>query len=969
EIEGLEIKEGIINKIELNVDEGIKSSSGDYEVGVDLSALSDTERKKFDGATFAVIVTRADVAPGEKSHIFFTEDSLHAEDTRVKIIVHDLSDGIYKNELVIYDKDPRENEDYKMSKLDEVLYKQVEIDKTADGEIERLDTPIVYLNGEQVKKDTEITSPSGTINFDFRYKGDEPWKLESYLIIRKDLTLSERDDDYVKYLDPQVYHKKYGSFYDTGADLEGGHLIDGHTYEYSVIALGENIAKSEPSPSLIVKIDTEEAVKDKVEINAGRNTGEYSGTDKGYIDEGGGKAELRFSNWNYEHEGKTWTHTETTGAEPDMDALPDYSGSNGERITIEGKGDWVWSDIESDAAPDMDALPERSGLNGERVSGDGGDWVWSDIEPNMHPTEPAPDYVGQQGETVVNLKDRGTWVWSDVEGSATPDMDSLPDRPGAYEGERVSDESGAWVWKNNEWIWQPWTKGWNWQPWTKGWNWQPWTKGWKWEPHTWKVSHRSYDGDNPEVMEVKIIDTRGTETEDDDIKYDSIFIDVNYSNPQHYYDEILQTYVETNPVLQHMFADGTYEIKARFWEENPKNNFDQKAPGEWSTFTLKVEQPWWNDRSSWPEMNLNKDLIRPDKECKTDGFYVGLESIPLAAGIDYYEVQVDTSGKGFTDLENKDEWITIKISAEDFVKEKKVFIPIQGKEHLIKKTGRISGPDGSYDYDYWSGKYSVRMRAVREDADPFRDDKEAHSPWLHLTKKIAVPDKLFVDEDAIKDAKAAEIEPQVLVQTQPVVVKDIDFEKGKELLTEIGEEVIKDAKEINRDREEKKASVVSILEENLSDEKELEQAKDIVEAEDYKALITFLKGLKKEMPSEAFKEIEEAINAIEEIDERKEKLLEDLEKRLSAKEFAEAEKLLGDITTIEVYQDLLANEETLSEAKLQTVADIDYAKRYTESNQYLSEQGSFEVYEDTVSRYYDEDGNLLLEIRARNNNA
>ncbi|MCD6093780.1 MAG: hypothetical protein J7J51_03200, partial [Candidatus Omnitrophica bacterium] len=41
----------------------------------------------------------------------------------------------------------------------------------------------------------------------------------------------------------------------------------------------------------------------------------------------------------------------------------------------------------------------------------------------------------------------------------------------------------------------------------------------------------------------------------------------------------------------------------------------------------------------------------------------------------------------------------------------------------------------------------------------------------------------------------------------------------------------------------------------------------------------------------------------------------------------------------------------------------------TESNQYLSEQGSFEVYEDTVSRYYDEDGNLLLEIRARNNNA
>ncbi|MEA3369647.1 MAG: tetratricopeptide repeat protein, partial [Candidatus Ratteibacteria bacterium] len=130
-------------------------------------------------------------------------------------------------------------------------------------------------------------------------------------------------------------------------------------------------------------------------------------------------------------------------AEPDMDSLPAYPGTElGERVSGDG-GDWVWIQTPENqwAEPDMDSLPESPGTElGERLPGDNGNWVWIEIPKSE---------------------------WS------PPDESSLPDYPGAELGERVPGNGGDWFWANTYWIWAPYKYNWGWQPYTQKWQWWP----------------------------------------------------------------------------------------------------------------------------------------------------------------------------------------------------------------------------------------------------------------------------------------------------------------------------------------------------------------------------------------------------------------------------------------------------------------------------------------------------------------
>ncbi|MGD9015478.1 MAG: hypothetical protein PVI33_05605, partial [Candidatus Omnitrophota bacterium] len=157
-------------------------------------------------------------------------------------------------------------------------------------------------------------------------------------------------------------------------------------------------------------------------------------------------------------------------------------------------GRWVWANIpESELAqPDMSSLPNYAGTEGQRVAGQDGDWVCAKIPesewagPDM---SSLPDYNGRfLGASVKG--EGGNWVWSELPKSEwpAPDMDSLPIRGGTL-GERVPGEGGEWMWDiSYTWVWRPYIDYWQWQPDILSWNWQPYTKHWQWQSNTegWK---------------------------------------------------------------------------------------------------------------------------------------------------------------------------------------------------------------------------------------------------------------------------------------------------------------------------------------------------------------------------------------------------------------------------------------------------------------------------------------------------
>jgi hypothetical protein len=283
----------------------------------------------------------------------------------------------------------------------------------------------------------------------------------------------------------------------------------------------------------------------------------------------------------------------------------------------------------------------------------------------------------------------------------------LPDRPGTSIGERVNATGGQWVWADeaHQFVWN----------------------GWVWEPFVWTETTRIYKGDFPQSLEIKITELNTG------VEYDHIFIDVNFRDPKYFYSNELKTFIETNPVLKERFGDGRYLIEARFWDGDPSKGLAHLAPGQWSSMILNVDQPWWGDQDWWGrdagnELVWYSDVMRED--ITETEYFVGLQNLPFVQGVEYFELTVDPSGSGFT--ENQKDWQSYNVSSG----QKIWTLPINNKSYLTKEG------------DNWVGKYSFRVRAVRE-----RDTHDPHdtwnfvtSEWFYSRRQVSIPDSLFTNE-------------------------------------------------------------------------------------------------------------------------------------------------------------------------------------------------------------------------------